>query len=67
MPEQVPALNAIKSCPKCGANGKCSDEYGSLGPQTSFMKRYHRANDCIYRTCRDCEYEWAEACLPEVP
>jgi len=75
--QNLPPLNSVKSCPKCGVKG--------FNPPLSigFDRQYHPnhlvlANDdlrrslsiCgsitiehILRTCDACGYRWPEACL----
>lgn len=58
-------------CAKCGwRDAESSYREGvpdirRAGDETVFITANDDAQECIVRSCRNCEYEWVEACIEQ--
>lgn len=64
--KELPKLDSIQFCPKCGKCTTRLDEQGYNTPRADATYAYERGWDGlrakIKRTCNICSYEWDEQC-----
>lgn len=70
--KELPPFDEYSRCPKCGHQ---------RGPETKPAVQFHDgeadgrgevcdvggAQDHLHRVCTRCQFQWAEACVPNVP